>query len=278
VIRTNAQRFGAIGSRLSVNLCAVGLVAAIATPALAGFGGFNNTGSMNVARFGHTATLLANGEVLVAGGANNSMGFLSSAELYDPSTGKWTPTGSLAVARFGHNAVPLSNGQVLLAGGLDPNACCGALPLATAELYNPSTGAWTATGSMSVGRSSFCLTLLPNGEVLAAGGDNGTSAELYNPTTGMWTMTGSTAAAPRLEPGLPLPRHRSTGRAHLRCSRMGMFLLGAAGYLGTICIIPRRRNGPTSSRLRAQRASKVARVPVRCSLQAKSWLRAGLPT
>jgi hypothetical protein len=190
MIRKNSPQFA---RTVLVSFAAIALVATSATSALAGSGGFNNTGSMDVARDGHTATLLANGEVLVAGGENNSTGFLSSAELYNPSTGKWTLTGSLAVARFGHNAVRLANGQVLLAGGLDPNACCGAPSLATAELYNPSTGAWTATGSMSVGRYQFALTLLPNGEVLAAGGDNSTSAELYNPMTGTWTSTGSMA-------------------------------------------------------------------------------------
>ena len=86
---------------------------------MAGSGGFNSTGSMNVARIDHTATLLANGEVLVAGGDNNTDGYLSSTELYNPSTGKWTLTGSMTVPREGHDAVLLQNGQVLVAGGLN---------------------------------------------------------------------------------------------------------------------------------------------------------------
>lgn len=177
------------------SIVAIGLIASTALPTLAGSGTFNTTGSMNVARIDHTATLLSNGEVLVAGGINNTGGYLSSAELYNPSTGKWTLTGSMTIARDGHDAVLLPNGNVLVAGGLDPNACCGAPPLASAELYNPTTGTWTATGSMTTGRYSFILILLPSGEVLAAGGaDNGTaltSAELYNPATGTWTATGS---------------------------------------------------------------------------------------
>jgi hypothetical protein len=150
---------------------------------------------MNVARIDHTATLLANGEVLVAGGNNNTTGYLSSAEVYNPATSKWTLTGNMTVPREGHGAALLSNGQVLVAGGINATTN-GCTTLATAELYNPSTGAWTATGSMTTGRYSFVLIALPNGQVLAAGGTNCgggglTSAELYNPTTGTWTPTAS---------------------------------------------------------------------------------------
>ena len=169
------SRFKANRSLLLVSLFAIGAVSP-AAPAPAGSGGFNSTGSMNVARVDHTATRLANGEVIVSGGRNITSGYLASAELYNPSTGKWTLTGSMHVPRDGNNAVLLQNGEVLVAGGYDPNACCGAPPLASAELYNPSTGTWTLTGSMTVGRVDFTLTLLSNGKVLAAGGaDNGTA-------------------------------------------------------------------------------------------------------
>jgi hypothetical protein len=134
---------------------------------------------MNVARESHTATLLANGEVLVAGGD----GSLGSAELYKPATGTWTLTGSMNVPRADHQAVRLQNGQVLVAGGSNASGT-----LASAELYSPSTGTWTTTGSMSTARSGFILTLLSNGTVLAV---QGTSAELYNPATGTWAATGS---------------------------------------------------------------------------------------
>jgi len=111
------SRFERIGSLLLCSLFTIGVVATAATPALAGSGGFNNTGSLNVARHGHTATLLSTGEVLAVGGVNDSTGYLSSAELYNPSTGRWTLTGSLNTARYGHNMVLLQNGQVLVAGG-----------------------------------------------------------------------------------------------------------------------------------------------------------------
>ena len=154
-----------------------GLVAITAMPALAS-GTFQKTGSMNVARMDHTATLLANGEVLVAGGVISG----ASAELYNPATGTWSFTGSMTTARFNHQAVLLQNGEVLVAGGGSGNL------LASAELYDPSTGVWTATGSMNTARANFSLTLLTNGQVLAV---QGTSAELYNPATGTWTVTGS---------------------------------------------------------------------------------------
>ena len=123
---------------------------------------------MNVARVDHTATLLANGEVLVAGGSNGTNGYLASAELYNPSTGKWTLTGSMHVPRDSHHAVLLQNGEVLVAGGY--NATVSGTGEASTELYNPSTGTWTLTGSMTDGRVDFTLTLLSNGKVLAAGG------------------------------------------------------------------------------------------------------------
>src|SRR6266850_2324949 len=79
---------------------------------------FNNTGSLGSARGNHTATLLPNGKVLVAGGDNTS-GYLASAELYDPTSGTWAATGSLNTARDAHTASLLPNGKVLVAGGFN---------------------------------------------------------------------------------------------------------------------------------------------------------------
>ncbi len=153
-------------------------------------GTWTTTGSMHTAREQHTATLLQNGQVLVAGGKNLSCCVLASAELYDPSTGTWTTTGSMSTTRDLHTATLLSNGQVLVAGGGNTGCCV----LASAELYDPSTGTWTTTGSMSTTRDLHTATLLSNGQVLVAGGlgpDFLASAELYNPSTGTWTTTGS---------------------------------------------------------------------------------------
>src|SRR5262249_9666127 len=75
------------------------------------------TGSMTTPRRSHTATLLPNGKVLVAGGSDDVDNILASAEVYDPSTGSWTPTGSMRDAHRIHSAILLPNGKVLVAGG-----------------------------------------------------------------------------------------------------------------------------------------------------------------
>jgi hypothetical protein len=155
--------------------------------------GFQPTGNMSTARTAHTATVLQSGKVLIAGGDAclffNYYGDcpLSSAEVYDPSSGTFTTTGSMSVNRVFHTATLLANGKVLVTGGHD----------ASAELYDPISGAFTATGSMSVGRNSHTATLLANGKLLIVGGQNvsGTlaSAELYNPNSGTFTATGAMA-------------------------------------------------------------------------------------
>jgi galactose oxidase-like protein/Kelch motif protein len=164
---------------------------------------WTTTGSMADPRFDFTATLLADGRVLVAGG---DLGYdanpraLASAELYDPSSGTWTPTGSMLTGRYRHTATLLPNGEVLVAGGNVNNSnvigisCC----LATAELYDPSTGTWTATGSMNAPRVAHWATLLPDGTVLVAGGDAYPNTglerfptEVYNPGTESWSATES---------------------------------------------------------------------------------------
>jgi N-acetylneuraminic acid mutarotase len=124
------------------------------------------TGALNTGRAYHTATLLPNGKVLVAGGENPSSPgiYLSSAELYDPTAGTWTTTGSLATSRAHHTATLLPNGKVLVAGGYNFS-----YP-ASAELYDPATGKWTTSGALKTARDLHTATLLPNGQVLVAGG------------------------------------------------------------------------------------------------------------
>jgi hypothetical protein len=135
--------------------------------------------------------LLRDGKVLAAGGFGNRS-ILSSAELFDPVAGAWTFTGSMHDVRFQTAAALLPNGKVLVAGG--STNVSSVVPIRTAELYDPATGTWTYTGSMSQERWEFTLTLLTNGNVMAAGGSgtNGpvASVELYDPATGVWTPTG----------------------------------------------------------------------------------------
>jgi hypothetical protein len=167
-----------------------------------GTGTFSPTGSMTVPRERGTATLLQNGQVLVAGG-DNSSGDLSSAELYNPATGTFGPTGSMNVARPTPNATLLPNGQVLVAGGATccNNGCCSG---GSAELYDPNTEVWANTGSMSFPRYGPLAGLLPNGQVLEICNvsDPGVSrcgAELYNPVGGTWSGDG--VASPSAEGG-----------------------------------------------------------------------------
>ncbi len=139
------------------------------------------TGSMGTARFGHTATPLANGKVLIAGG-QNALNPLQSAELYDPVSGTFSSTGSMAVARSGHTATPLPNGKVLITGGSAASA--------VAELYDPVSGTFSNTGAMATTRSGHTATLLNNGKVLIAGGSSTvTAADLYDPTAGTFSPT-----------------------------------------------------------------------------------------
>jgi len=179
-----------------------------------------------------TATLLADGRVLLAGGydttAPNPDVESNRAELFDPSTGKFTKTGSMTMGRSGHTATLLADGRVLMAGGgiqhvggqdtsgtgdvrhanwfadvrretVDPRIARPTATLemtATAELYDPKTGTFHATGSMTIPRDQATATRLEDGRVLIAGaGDEGNaadaSADLYDPTTGKFSATGS---------------------------------------------------------------------------------------
>ena len=117
----------------------------------------------------------------------------STAELYDPATGIFTATGGMTTAREEHTATLLDDGKVLITGGQSPVTGSSGLQLtATAEVYDPSTGSFAPTGSMTEARNLHTATLLMDGTVLIAGGGNNSStAELYNPSTGSFTRTGS---------------------------------------------------------------------------------------
>ena len=150
-------------------------------------------GEMNVARAGHTATLLANGKVLLAGGFTDE-GITAAAELYDPVSKLFTPVGNMLNPRGGSTATLLTTGDVLIAGGGDVDA------VSSAELFHPATNQFSATGAMTVPRQSHTATLLPGGRVLVVGG-GGTnmvlaSAELYDPATGTFASAG-TMSLPR---------------------------------------------------------------------------------
>jgi hypothetical protein len=156
-------------------------------------GTFSRTGDTRVARRYHVMEQLADGKVLIAGGAQNPMGPVS-AEVYDSATGVWTATGNMVTPRGHAASVRLDNGKVLVMGGVD---AAGSV-LSSAELYDPATGTWSLTGFLGQARKNHTATVLSGGKVLVTGGSNAnsslqTSAEVYDPATGAWSTVGSMA-------------------------------------------------------------------------------------
>jgi hypothetical protein len=151
--------------------------------------------AMTTPRANAAAIRLRDGRVLICGGTATGEigGVLSSAELYDPVARTFTPTGSMTVPRTGQTITMLQDSRVLLTGG-DQNAGFRS-QLASAEIYDPSSGAFTATGSMSTPREGHTATRLRDGRVLVVGGSpNGIqttgSAEIYDPSSGSFSRTG----------------------------------------------------------------------------------------
>jgi hypothetical protein len=158
-------------------------------------GTFTATGSMATPRFYHTATLLTNGMVLIAGGTTDFTGPVATAELYDPDKGTFTAAGNMTSPRSGHTATVLPDGKVLIAGGT-VSINQGMTPSNGAETYDPSTGAFAATGNMVSGHVCQQAILLGNGKVLIVGGSSSgqpPNAELYDPATGTFAPAGTYA-------------------------------------------------------------------------------------
>jgi N-acetylneuraminic acid mutarotase len=149
---------------------------------------------MNVERAAHTATLLLDGRVLIAGGfreEGTSEIAIAGVEIFDPETSSFLSTGDMNEPRDGHTATLLPNGQVLIVGGWNQNSRSS-----TAEIYDPKTGKFEYTGNLMAPRQGFTATLLKNDQVLIAGGDSAHNksqliAELYDPATKTFTPTGS---------------------------------------------------------------------------------------
>jgi len=157
-------------------------------------GTWTSTGSMQFPRCVHSATQLASGNVLVAGGIDwVTEEVQPSAEMYDFKTGKWTAAGSMASPRFAHRAVALSDGRVLVSGG--NSAYPDESALASVEIYDPRTGKWRETAPMATARKNHAAVTLQDGRVLVGGGSSGPfnanrqldSAEVFNPQTEKWT-------------------------------------------------------------------------------------------
>jgi hypothetical protein len=173
---------------LALNLCGVPQARAAS---------FLTNSPMLSARLFHTATLLRNGKVLVAGGTSD-LPFLNSnqasAELYDPATRTWTATGTMNHPRAWHTATLLPDGKVLVVGGV-ASLATNLFAAVAAELYDPATGKWVETGAPKSAYGYVATTLLPNGKVLVAGDPDPHSgvglcaAEVFDPASGIWTAT-----------------------------------------------------------------------------------------
>jgi hypothetical protein len=145
---------------------------------------FQPTGSLHQARSGHTATLLSDGRVLVAGGGSG--GLIAGAELYDPKTGTFSETGSLNTPRHKHTAGLLPDGRVLIAGGSDERDWHGTM--SSAEIYDPRTGKFTAAAPLNDSRFKLPdeAVQLASGRLLVAGGSK--EVEVYDPPSGKFLM------------------------------------------------------------------------------------------
>jgi WD40 repeat protein len=171
----------------------------------------SNGSNMNLARAGHTATLLPDGNVLIAAGCivdGCEDRLTRTAEVFESSKNTFSSTAQLSVARVGHAAVLLDSGKVLIIGGW-----AGSDATASAELYDPSTHVFVTAGSLHEARDGFTATRLNDGRVLIAGGYRGnmqrlSSAELYDPRQGTFMITGRMGTARMSHSASLLPNGR----------------------------------------------------------------------
>jgi N-acetylneuraminic acid mutarotase len=171
---------------------------------------WSSAGTLRMARWLHTATLLNNGKVLVVGGTSAPVGVpnryesISSAELYDPQTNTWSPAANMLTPRCLHSATLLADGRVLVAGGYQSLTEFSGRVLATAELYDPTSNRWRSAGSMPVPTEEQSAIRLADGRVLVIGGASGdlnslqppvpppqATVEIYDPATGSWSSAES---------------------------------------------------------------------------------------
>jgi N-acetylneuraminic acid mutarotase len=177
-------------------------------------GTFTATGSMQTPREGHTATLLRDGRVLVAGGSDNGVHTLDSAEIYDPRSGAWHFAGHMTVPRVAHVAVLLGSGLVLIAGGGRGDMPGGYIVYQNAETYSPELKQFNRVPAhMNNDRVGAAALLLNDGRALIVGGKSGkvltsfgagtlnlnsmaplNTAEIYDPESGSFVLTGNLRA------------------------------------------------------------------------------------
>ena len=151
----------------------------------------SSSSTMSVERRGHTATRLADGRVLIAGGAD-TMATLNHAEIFDPAAGTFSTTGNLNSGRADHSATLLADGRVLIVGGRNEAGL-----LITTDIFDPATGVFTAGPELRVARASHSATLFADGRVFIAGGDGDGTAEIYDSTANSFSDAGGSLGTAR---------------------------------------------------------------------------------
>lgn len=195
-------------------------------------GTWRSAGSPSVGRSTHSATLLADGRVLVAGGSNAAFSITASAELFDPAANAWSSAGSMRTARSWHTATRLPSGKVLVTGGSDGDVG------RTTELYDPTTNSWSVGASMQTARSGHSANLLSGGRVLISGGSSNftssgtvfSSAELYFSAYDAWSPAGALTTARRTSPAVALADGKLLFAGGLSDSRANIVVASAETY------------------------------------------------
>lgn len=197
-------------------------------------GQWTATGELGVGRYSHTATALGDGKVLVVGGVDDDffVTSTSSAEIYDPATGSWSPTGALEVGRAEHSSVLLPDGRVLVSGGfvsVNPPGG-GYMEFSTArtlEAYDPHSGAWTPAGNLAVARFGHTATLLPDGATLIAGGNRSTGEV---PGVQYEMQASSEAWRDGIDPAVPMKRLAEARMRHTATRLLDGSVLVVGGW------------------------------------------------
>ncbi|MCP4664589.1 MAG: DUF11 domain-containing protein [bacterium] len=199
-------------------------------------GSWSTTAPPLIDRWGHTASLLPTGEVMVVGGGRDDGSTTVLVELYDPVLESWSELNPLAIDRRNHTATVLSDGRLLVAGGIRDAA--PDVVLNSVEIYDPITGQWTGPAAMSEPRFNHAAVLLPSGKLLVMGGQDQSgadlaSAELYDPGLGTWQTVDPMTIARRDHDATLLPSGEVLVVGGRNRTRAEIYRPGGAFWHGT---------------------------------------------